>query len=384
MVQLIVECNGSDSAIENWISRFGCLKYRLPMINALVVEVPEDAMPQLSCLAGVTAVFENTCITAQANKSQAHGARQATGLNAAHTYGLSGRDISIAILDTGVSPVGDLAKPQNRLVAFADFVNSKYEAYDDNGHGTHVAGIAAGNGYQSNGLYMGIAPNSSIVGVKTLDSDGKGTAADMLAGLQWMVDNRQKYNIRVVNLSVGATDPSERDPLVRAVEAAWDLGVCVVAAAGNNGPAPGSVTSPGVSRKVITVGASDDSSIVEIMGNTAQNYSGRGPTQDCIVKPDVLAPGANIVSAMTHTPPSGKTPIAGHYLKMSGTSMATPIVSGTIALLLERSPELTPDDVKYILRTCAADISLPRSLQGCGVLDICAVLREEAKHVRDL
>ena len=417
MVQLIVEYNCVDSAVEDWISRFGRLKYRLPMINSLVVEVPESAAPQLSRLTGVTAVFENTCITAQASHHQvperipqpegrfadtklqkAFGVRHATDLNALNIRGLSGKSVTVAVLDTGVAPVDDLTKPQNRLLAFVDFINRMAEAYDDNGHGTHVAGIAAGNGYRSNGLFMGIAPGSGVVGIKTLDSDGKGTAADMLAGLQWVVDNRDKYSIRVVNMSVGATDPVERDPLVRAVEAVWDLGICVVAAAGNNGPAPGSVTSPGVSRKVITVGAADDGDVAQIMGNTVQHYSGRGPTLECIVKPDVLAPGNDIISAMApnRTPWASnslnkrpaklpeKTPIAGHYLKMSGTSMAAPIVSGTVALLLERSPELTPDDVKYMLRICAADLNCPHNQQGCGVLNIGAVLREEAKHVRDL
>jgi len=376
MVQLIVEYDNTAGAVEDWLTRFGRIKYRLPMINALVVEVPEETAPQLSCLTGVTAVFENTRITAQSrkrsSKRQPVGARQAAGLK--DTRGLSGRGVSIAVLDTGVARVDDLAKPQSRLLAFADFVNGKAEAYDDNGHGTHVASIAAGNGYRSKGLYMGIAPGSGIVGVKTLDSGGKGTAVEMLAGLQWTMDNREKYNIRIINLSVGAADFSKRDPLVRAVEAAWDSGVCVVAAAGNNGPAPGSVTSPGVSRKVITVGASDDADTVEIEGNAVQNYSGRGPTLDCIVKPDVLAPGADIISAKAE----------GNYIKMSGTSMATPIVSGAVALLLERSPGLTPDDVKYMLRICAADLNFPRNQQGCGVLDIGAVLNEEVKHVRDL
>ena len=164
MVQLIVELSGSDSTVLNWISRFGYLKYRLPIINALVVEVPEDAAPQLSCLTGVTAVFENTHITAQAcqkaktftsaltphrhmfsafgvtkaQKLQTPGARQAAGLTSAQTLGLTGRGVSIAVLDTGVAPVGDLVKPQNRLLAFVDFINGKPEAYDDNGHGTHV------------------------------------------------------------------------------------------------------------------------------------------------------------------------------------------------------------------------------------------------------
>ncbi len=142
-------------------------------------------------------------------------------------------------------------------------------------------------------MYRGVAPGSHIIACKVLDEKGRGNAAEVLAGLQWVIDNRKQYNIRIVNLSVGTMDIGDKDPLVKAVEAVWDLGICVVIAAGNNGPDAGSITSPGISRKVITVGASDDGNSVEIWGSTLQNYSGRGPTSECIIKPDVLAPGAD-------------------------------------------------------------------------------------------
>ena len=123
-----------------------------------------------------------------------------------------------------------------------------------------MAGIAAGDGRMSYGRHRGVAPNANIVSVKVLDAAGRGNATDALAGIQWVIDNRERYNIRVANLSIGTKDTGSNDPLVRAVEAAWDAGIVMIVAAGNNGPAKQSITSPGTSRKVITVGASDDHS----------------------------------------------------------------------------------------------------------------------------
>jgi len=248
------------------------------------------------------------------------------------------------------------------------------------GYGTHVAGIAAGSGVSSMGEYAGIAPKVGLIGVKVLNSNGEGCSSDVLAGLQWIVDNKERYNIRIANLSVGTNETIAFDPLVKGVEAAWDAGIVMLIAAGNNGPAPGSVTSPGVSRKVITVGASDDDRAVRIRGRIgtgngmAKNYSGRGPTQECIVKPDILAPGADIVSCMSKTASEKRAKdhelISGSYIRMSGTSMSTPIVSGAVALLLEKCPELSPDEVKLRLKQCADDLSFPKNQQGWGLLNI--------------
>jgi len=282
-----------------------------------------------------------------------------------------GHGISIAILDTGVAPVDDL-----HVLANVDFVNNRQHAYDDNGHGTHVAGVAAGNGARSRGQHVGTAPQAGIVAVKVLDEAGRGNAADALAGIQWIIDNRARYNIRVANLSIGTLDTGSADPLVKAVEAAWDEGIVMVIAAGNNGPAKQSITSPGTSRKVITVGASDDHNLVDIAGNSLKNFSGRGPTLECIVKPDILAPGCGIVSTLSNSPEMSETRLKrlkvvdDFYVKMSGTSMASPRIAGAVALLLSRHPHLSPNEVKIRLKRTAVDMHLSPNRQGWGLLDI--------------
>lgn len=233
---------------------------------------------------------------------------------------------------------------------------------------------------------MGIAPEANIIGIKILDAGGKGGSAEVLAGLQWMMDNRDKYNIRVCNLSIGTADAGASDPLVRAVNAAWDAGITVVIAAGNNGPKGGSITSPGISRKVITVGASDDHKTVQIWGDTLINFSGRGPTLECIVKPDVIAPGSDIVSCLASAATirhSDKTKIISeHYLQMSGTSMSTPIITGAVALLLQKHPDLTPNDVKYKIKQSAVNMNYSPNQQGWGLIDIEKLLQGDALYVR--
>ncbi len=251
---------------------------------------------------------------------------------------------------------------------------------------THVAGIAAGNGFLSRGKYMGIAPEANIVSIKVLDSDGSGNSGDVLAGLQWMLDNKDLYNIKVGNLSVGTKDINKMDPLVRAVEAAWDAGIVMIIAAGNNGPNPGSVTSPGISKKVITVGASDDNKRVQIWGDSIENFSGRGPTPDCIIKPDVVAPGADIISCLTECIPvssmkkKDKT-VMGSYLKMSGTSMSTPIISGAVAMLLSENPDLTPDQVKLKIKNSSINLNYPPNQQGWGLIDVSKLVLKEEDYV---
>ena len=355
-VDLIVEC-AMDVKREKLIGRLGRIKYRVPIINAYVVEIPVQHIGEISGMDGIKNVYRAVPMTVQTRK---------------HT----GRGISIAVLDTGVSPVFDLVKPKNRIIAFKDFINGQKEPYDDNGHGTHVAGIAAGNGWMSGGKYSGIASEANIIGIKILDKSGGGGSGEVLAGLQWVLDNRMKFGIRIVNLSMGTVEAHSKDPLVKAVEAAWDAGIVITVAAGNNGPKPGSVTSPGISRKVVTVGSSDDKNSVQIWGDTLENFSGRGPTLDCIVKPDLLAPGTNIVSCLSadvsisSTSHSKIKVVDNHYLQMSGTSMSTPIVAGAIALLLEKHPTLTPNDVKYMLKQCATPLDYPPNQQGWGLLNI--------------
>ena len=217
---------------------------------------------------------------------------------------------------------------------------------------------------------------ASVTSVKVLDEAGRGNATDALAGIQWIIDNAERYNIRVANLSIGTIDSGSTDPLVRAVEAAWERGIVMVIAAGNNGPARQSITSPGTSRRVITVGAIDDDNLVDVGGNSVKNFSGRGPTLECIVKPDFVAPGCGIVSVKSNSPemPAARRDklkvVDKHYVEMSGTSMASPQIAGAVAVLLSMRPQLTPDEVKLRLKHSAVDMRFSPNRQGWGVPSI--------------
>lgn len=262
----------------------------------------------------------------------------------------TGKGIGVCILDTGIYEHIDFT---GRIWAFYDFLAFKRRPYDDNGHGTHVAGLVAGDGTASMGKYRGAAPGCGIIALKVLDHYGTGSQDDVLRALRWIRENRQQYRIRVVNISVGTTCNSKRNHarLLESVEQLWDEGVVVVTAAGNQGPRPGSITAPGSSKKVITVGSSD---LLE--GRSA--ISGRGPTVECVCKPDIVAPGNKIMSCVPGKPYS--------YGVKSGTSMSTPLVTGAIACALEKNPALTNTDIKTMLMNSAEDMGLPQNLQGWG------------------
>lgn len=262
----------------------------------------------------------------------------------------TGKGIGVCFLDTGIYDHIDFA---GRIWAFYDFLAFKRRPYDDNGHGTHVAGVAAGDGTASGGKFQGAAPGCGIISLKILDRYGNGSQEDVLRALRWIREYRQKYRIRVVNISVGTTCNTRKDHmrLLGSVEQLWDEGMVIVTAAGNKGPRPGSVTAPGSSKKVITVGSSD---LLE--GKSA--ISGRGPTEECVCKPDIVAPGSKIMSCLPGKPYS--------YGIKSGTSMSTPLVSGAIACALEKNPELTNTEIKTMLMNSADDMGLPRNLQGWG------------------
>ncbi len=271
--------------------------------------------------------------------------------------GITGKNIGIAVLDTGISNHIDL---NDNLVCFKDYINIRKTAYDDNGHGSHVSGIIAGNGYKSKGRFKGIAPDSKIIMLKCLDKNGNGKIDNAEKGLNFIIDNRDRFNIRIVNISVGfikKTDDNESERLVSAVEELWKLGFVVIVAAGNNGPDKGSVTAPGNAKSVITVGASDDNMV---SGNDRRkNYSGRGPTKICVVKPEIVCPGTGIISCNNKN----------GYSTKSGTSMAVPIVSGIVALMLESKPDLTNKEIKKKMYETAIDVGLPKNHQGWGEIN---------------
>lgn len=251
-----------------------------------------------------------------------------------------GKGVTAAVLDTGLAPHPDF---RGRVRVFLDMTKGKKQLrqpYDDSGHGTHVAGILAGDGRMSGGLLAGMAPEAELVILKVLDEKGEGSIEDILRGILWVEENAVRLGIRVVNISVGAKsglgEEKERR-LLSAVEMLWDQNLVVTVSAGNQGPGEGSVAVPGTSRKIITVGALKT-------GTGVLNCSGRGPTRECVVKPDLFAPGY-LIRSCSHRP--GRR--SGYYTAKSGTSMAAPVVCGAAALYLCKYPEASNTEVKLRL-----------------------------------
>ncbi|MBU5311374.1 S8 family peptidase [Tissierella carlieri] len=281
-----------------------------------------------------------------------------------HDKGYEGKGITVAVIDTGVAPHYDLTRPTNRIVGFKDMISGKEIPYDDNGHGTHVAGIIAGNGLSSNGKYMGVAPKANILGIKALDEYGGGSTSDIIAAISYVVETKDKYNTKIINISLGtpANNSCDKDPLCKAVDMAVKAGLIVIAAAGNSGPKEGTILSPGISRNVITVGAVDDKRTIDPSDDTIAPFSSRGPTIEGLMKPDIVAPGVNIKSLSNTKLDS--------YASLSGTSMATPLVSGSVALLLNKHGNLSPQEIRDRVTTSCIDLKESKENQGAGMLNL--------------
>jgi serine protease AprX len=369
---------------------------RLRLINGMVVDLPNSQLRRLADHPAVARIdHDRPTIALMATVSTMVGAQAVQ-----HQYSFDGSGIGVAVIDSGVTNWHDdltqtgrvrgRMRAGQRVAAFVDFVNGLSEPYDDNGHGTHVSGIIAGNGYDSRGERAGIAPGAHIVSLKVLDGDGRGLVSDVIAALDWAVDNRHAYNIRVINLSVGAaiTNSYNEDPLALAAKRAVDAGIVVVTAAGNFGrnaqgePQYGGITSPGNAPWVLTVGASSHQGTLNRRDDVVAPYSSRGPSAiDFAAKPDILAPGTGIVSLAA--PESkyyqtksaflldGSIPTAYKpYLSLTGTSMAAPVVSGTVALMLQANPNLTPNLVKALLQyTAQLDEGANALVYGAGFLN---------------
>ena len=252
--------------------------------------------------------------------------------------------VTIAMLDTGIAEHPDF---ENRVIAFRDFVNGKRTLYDDSGHGTHVAGCMCGSGRLSAGKYKGIAPASRLVVGKVLDYKGDGIIESMASGIEWVMRNRKNYDIRILNISIGmgeAAGKERMDNLLHLVDEAWQCGLIVVCAAGNSGPKAMTISPIGARKKVITVGCNEGGYFGDRQ-NICESYSSRGPSPYDMKKPDIVAPGTDIMSCNAFYEKRGFR-YRNAYVKKSGTSMATPIVSGGIALLLQKYPFYSNEQVK--------------------------------------
>lgn len=297
-----------------------------------------------------------------------------------------GKGICAAILDTGISAHPDFS---GRILDFQDFTSStpSVSLHDDSGHGTHVAGILAGSGQVSSGLYAGIAPDADLLICKVLDHEGNGNIQTVLKGIDWILKIKDSYPLHLVNISVGSRPtlpPGQKKLLLDAVEHLWDLGLTVVVSSGNYGPLPGTVSVPGTSPKVITVGVPDTLPLFRT-GHSSSNYSGRGPTDHCIKKPDVFAPGTGIISCNSRYISSMKSasvrpalfqrpPFLSSqpYIAKTGTSMATPVVTGAIACLFSKYPDLSNVEAKLRLHNSCQPI--PGTESGWGLLHVANLL----------
>ncbi|MCY8916785.1 S8 family peptidase [Bacillus atrophaeus] len=290
---------------------------------------------------------------------------------------LDGSGVTIAIVDSGIHPHEDLISPKNRIIAFYDaFQDKEVEPSDDGGHGTHCAGCAAGNGMSSNKKYRGLAHNANLVGVKVFQ--GRSTlTTTIMKGVQWCIDNREKYGINVMSLSLGGTAnaSAENDPLCRMLRQAQKEGIVVLAAAGNTGRrGPKTIESPGIEPEIITVGATNDFNTVEKDNDIVVDFSSRGPTKDGVTKPDVVAPGTSIVSLRSpgsdYDREEPMRRVGENYCWMDGTSMATPIVAGLAALLIQAKPDAKPAEIKRAIEEGAIDIFQSPNDAGKGYVNL--------------
>jgi serine protease AprX len=373
---------------------------RLPQQRGLVAEVENSSLRALAADPRVARVMIDRPAFPTLFRTGA-----AVGVTAARQqFAVTGNGVGVAIIDSGVASwhndlyLSEGAGP--RVVHFKDFTttatgNASSLPTDGYGHGTHVAGIIAGSGADSNGRRTGMAPGAHLIALKVLDSDGNGYISDVIAAIDYAVAHKDALAIRIINLSVasGVFESYRHDPLTLAAARAEAAGIVVVAAAGNLGANDagevqyGGITSPGNAPWVLTVGAASHLGTARRSDDTIPAFSSRGPTWiDFAAKPDLVAPGVGIES--TADPHSTLTAThaayllngtqarsEGAYLSLSGTSMAAPVVAGTVALMLEVNPELTPSAVKAILQYTAQIREESPLAQGAGLLNAAGALR---------
>jgi serine protease AprX len=383
--------------------------HNLDIINGLVLELPNNLLKKLAGKGEVFRVHLD-----RPAKSHIYRTSVTVGARTVQeSLGYTGKGISIAVIDSGITTWHDdltnktttlFPYGNQRVRKFVDFVNGRTAPYDDNGHGSHVAGIITGNGYDSmagNGLTatgtkIGIAPDANIIALKVLDAQGTGTISHIIAALNWVADNATTYNIKVVNMSIGAGiyESYWTDPLTVATKKITDKGITVVAAAGNMGKnaaghlQSGAITAPGNAPWVLTVGASSTMGTLTRNDDTMADYSSSGPTMfDFDAKPDLVAPGTGTVSLAVpgsyfyalkaQNLVDGKIALASKpYLTLSGTSMSAPVVAGTVALMLQANPNLTPNLIKAILQYTAQVYPGYTPLrQGAGFLNSLGAVR---------
>ncbi len=369
----------NSAAVRNAVEASGGRVTRdLWIVNGVAADVPAGSVAALRGSPGIVDVSPDEGVHVQANPSPLHAASavypKVVGADRLWSEGIDGQGVTVAVVDTGIAPVADLA---GRVIGGVDFSGEGDPYRDSFGHGTFVAGLIAGDGGSSGGAYKGVAPEANLVSIKIAGRDGASDVSHVLAAVQWAVSFRHDYGIRVLNLSLG-TDSTQSywlSPLNAAVEKAWDSGIVVTVSASNAGPGPGTVTKPGDDPLVVTVGALDDRATPGRGDDLMAGFSGEGPTvADGLTKPDLVAPGRSVISLRA---PGSKiddyypgSRVGSKYFKGSGTSFSTAVVSGSAALLLQREPALTADQVKArLLGTAVPGPVGNPNVDGRGSLD---------------
>lgn len=388
-----VSCSGLlglvDCLLNDVVKLGGTILGQLPLVNGVVAMLDHNGIVSLSNQSNVVYISKDRPLTPFFDN-----AAPAVNASAAWQSNYTGSGIGVALIDSGVNAHPDLLTigllPVSRIAYNQSFVPGSSSASDAYGHGTHIAGLIAGSGISSTGpiysqTFKGIAPGAQIVNLRVLDANGSGTDSTVIAAINQAIALKSKYNIRVINLSLGRAvyESYKLDPLCIAVEKAWKSGIVVVVAAGNNGryqPTSGyaTVTSPGNDPYVLTVGSMKPMGTPQRTDDLIASYSSKGPTViDHVAKPDVVAPGNLLVSTETsnttlyNTETSNQIPYSSYiyggfsspskiYFELSGTSMATGVVSGIVADLLQAHPAMTPDQVKARLMKTASK-SFPTS-----------------------
>jgi serine protease AprX len=335
----------------------GTVTHELPIVGGFAATLPAQSLAELVRVPSVSRVWGDAKVDVESDKTAKYDASAPNGVwrQAIHLGGatdkFNGAGVGVALLDTGVVPVPDLA---NR-VAYRVDLTPEADGYDRYGHGTHLAGIIAGDGSASGGMTLGVATGANLISVKVAGWNGATDVSVVIAGLQWIVSHRTDFNIRVVNLSFGtdSRQPYVLDPLDYAVEQTWLSGIFVVVSAGNQGSLAGTITKPGDDPYVLTVGGADLKNTLDAKDDGVADFSSVGPTPDGLAKPDMLAPSIAIVS--TRDPGSTvdqlhpAAAVDQYYFKGTGTSQAAAIVSGVAALMFQAAPALTPDVAKATL-----------------------------------
>ena len=379
-VEAVIVANGGTGSV-------GVL---LPLVNGVLANLTKVEVKQLSATYAVSP--DAPVMTSMVPAKGGHGPPpkqqldnvfpQVTGASSVIANNNSGQGVSVAVVDTGIADLPDFA---GRLLPGVDFTTENNPHLDSYGHGTFVAGLIAGSGASSNGVYVGEAPGANLVPVKVAGASGSTTVSTLIQALEWIAADTTD-NIRVINMSIGAIPqgPTQLNPLDQAVEAMWRSGFVVVTSAGNNGPSRGTVTSPGDDPLVITVGALDDKDTVSAGDDAVPSFSSNGPTSwNGWWKPDLLAPGKSVVSVMApnsviwNTYTSARVGTANFV--GSGTSFAAAITSGAAAMLFADNASATPDNVKAALLTTTnpgPGSSQDPFQQGHGVLDVARAIDE--------